>query len=324
MSMTPRRPRSAALAALALLVGAALLPAPVAAQTDAVTFVVFGDSLSDPGNGFALLRENATPPDYRMSGLLIPDAPYARGGHHLTNGATWIELLGRSLGASRSVLPAYQSDNPHAMNFAIGTARARNDGSLTSLPTQVAAFLQKTGGTAPSDAIYVIQVGGNDVRDALQAGGVAGQMILAQAVLSIKAAVETLAAAGARTFLVWNVPNVALTPTVRLLDTLQPGTAFLAEMATTGFNLALAAALAPLPAQLGISIAAFDANDLITTIVNNPAGFGLTHVTNACVTPDVAPFTCQDPDRFLFWDGIHPTAAAHAIIAARVLSLFQP
>lgn len=324
MRMPPRRRRSVVLTAFVVLAAVAAVPAPAAAQPNAVTFVVFGDSLSDPGNGFALLRENATPPDYGMTALLIPNAPYARGGHHLTNGPTWIELLGRSLGASRSVLPAYQSRNPHAMNFAIGTARARNDGSITSLPAQVAAFLQKTGGIAPSDAVYVIQVGGNDVRDALQTGGVAGQMMLAQAVLSIKAAVETLAAAGAKTFLVWNVPNVALTPTVRFLDAVQPGTALLAAAATTGFNLGLAGALAPLPAQLGITIVPFDANALITAIVGNPALFGLSNVTQACVTPGVAPFACQDPDRYLFWDGIHPTAAAHAIIAARAAALFVP
>jgi phospholipase/lecithinase/hemolysin len=322
MRMLPRRRRSAVLTTFAVLIAAAAVPAPAAAQDDAIKFVVFGDSLSDPGNGFALLRENATPPDYGMTALLIPDAPYARGGHHLTNGPTWIELLARSVGGSRSVLPAYQSQNPYAMNFAIGTARARNDGTITSLPAQVAAFLQKTGGTAPSDAIYVIQVGGTDVRDALQAGGLAGEMILAQAVQSIKAAVETLAAAGATNFLVWNVPNVALTPTVRFLDAVQPGTALLAAAASTGFNLGLAGALAPLPGMLGITIVPFDANALLTAIVNNKALFGLGNVTEACVTPGIAPFACPDPDSYLFWDGIHPTAAAHAIIAARVAALF--
>ena len=64
--------------------------------------VVFGDSLSDPGNAFALTGENLTPPSYGMSGLelltLVPDAPYAKGGNHFSNGPTWIEDLGRSIG----------------------------------------------------------------------------------------------------------------------------------------------------------------------------------------------------------------------------------
>src|SRR5688572_10409180 len=52
-------------------------------------FVVFGDSLSDPGNAFLLSRNLEVPP----FDSLIPDAPYARGALHFSNGPTWIEQL---------------------------------------------------------------------------------------------------------------------------------------------------------------------------------------------------------------------------------------
>jgi hypothetical protein len=52
-------------------------------------------------------------------------------------------------------------------------------------------------------------------------------------------------------------------------------------------------------------------------LVGPPAQFGLTNVTTACVTPEVAPYTCQSPDEFLYWDGIHPTKAVHAILAQK-------
>jgi outer membrane lipase/esterase len=81
-----------------------------------------------------------------------------------------------------------------------------------------------------------------------------------------------------------------------------------------------------LPGALpGASVARLDANQLLTAIVDKPWLFGLTIVATACVTPDTAPFTCNEPDDFLFWDGIHPTKAGHALVAeeaARVLSAF--
>jgi phospholipase/lecithinase/hemolysin len=41
------------------------------------------------------------------------------------------------------------------------------------------------------------------------------------------------------------------------------------------------------------------------------------------VTPNVAPFRCYDADAFLFWDGIHPTKAGHAILARETASVVQ-
>ena len=58
-----------------------------------------------------------------------------------------------------------------------------------------------------------------------------------------------------------------------------------------------------------------DAFRLLNHLVADPDAFGLTDVTSACVTPNIPPFTCQSPDEFLFWDGIHPSNAVHAIIA---------
>lgn len=295
-------------------------PAPAAGQPVPGQIVVFGDSLSDPGNAFAFVRESATPPDYTLDAFLVPDAPYARGGHHLTNGATWIEQLARPLGLARNVRPAFLGANPYAMNFAIATGRARDDGVNPNLAVQVGAFLQKTGGLAPADALYVVQVGGNDVRDALflAAGGGNPVPLLQAAAASIAANIAALHAAGARHFLVWNVPDVGLTPALAILDAQIPGAAAGATFLTQTFKALLAAALAPLLPLQGISLVPFDAFALISTIHANPAQFGLTNVTDACLTPNVPPFTCNNPDEYLFWDGIHPTRAVHAIVAAQV------
>lgn len=321
--LRPARLLARSLPASVLAIVALGLAVPATALGQPAAIVVFGDSLSDSGNGFALVRESATPPHFTLNALLIPTAPYARGGHHLADGATWIEQLARPLGLARSVHPAFRGASPHAMNFAVGTARARTGGADPHLSLQVAAFLQKAGGVARPDALYVIQIGSNDVRDALAAASAGADPlpILQAAAAAVASSIATLYQAGARQFLVWNVPDIGLTPAAALLDAQVPGTAAAATLLTQTFNMLLSAGLLTVLPLPGIAIVPFDAFALITAIHGDPGAFGLTNVTEACLTPDVPPFACSDPDEYLFWDGIHPTRAVHAIIAAHAATL---
>ena len=65
-----------------------VLPGLAAAQGAVGRIVVFGTSLSDPGNDFALRGIENVPPYDTLDPFLVPDAPYAKGGHHVSNGAT--------------------------------------------------------------------------------------------------------------------------------------------------------------------------------------------------------------------------------------------
>jgi len=298
-------------------------PSTGAAQAPYSRIVVFGDSLSDTGNGFAATHTNATPPDYSLNTLFIPAAPYARGGHHLTNGATWIEHLARPLGLAGSVQPAFRGSTPQATNYAAGTARARDDGQNFNLADQVGAFLAQFGGVVPADALYVIELGTNDVRDALAAFPGGSDTILTAAIASIADAIATLYEAGARNVLVWNVPDIGLTPAVRIAaaatqNWLLP---IIATALSDSFNAALTTVLAGLAGLPGLNLVMFDASGLLRAIVMDPSAFGLVEAVNPCVMPDTPPFACQNPDDFLFWDGIHPTTAAHAIVASEVAAL---
>ena len=181
--------------------------------------MAFGTSLSDSGNAFALRGGTNTPPDYLLDPLLVPSAPYTRGGHHFSNGATWIEQFARSQGLAGSARPAYRSSGA-GTNYAVGAARAYEDGLNLNLSAQVDAFLGEVGGVAPSDALYTIELGGNDIRDALVAYPTGHGAILQAANISIFSNIMRLYAAGARTFIVWRAPNVGLTPAIRRLDTI--------------------------------------------------------------------------------------------------------
>ena len=321
------RVRTTAGLAAAAILAVASPSLPSAAQSPFSRIVVFGQSLSDPGNAFALRGGTNTPPDYILDPLLVPGAPYARGGHHFSNGATWVEQFARSLGLAGSVRPAYQSSSD-ATNFAVAGARAREDGSNVNLPEQVDAFLQQTGGVAPPDALYVIEFGGNDIRDALVAylggGPPAAGAVLTDANLSIARAITTLYGAGARRFLVWRAPNVGLTPAIGILNRTSPGAIQLATLLTQLFNQGLDGVVAQLvPVLPGIRIDRLDAWRVLNDLVANPGAFGLSDVTSPCITPYVAPFTCGTPDEFLFWDGIHPTKAVHDIIAQEAATVLR-
>ena len=315
-----------------LVVVTLTLAMPVLSASQRASFsgvVVFGTSLSDSGNAFALKGGASTPPDYGLNPFLIPSVPYARGGHHFTNGPTWIEQLARSLRVAGSAQPAFRSESTRATNYAVGAARAcdaPNDQNV-NLAEQVDAFLSDHGGVAAPDALYVIEMGANDVRDALvvalgvlQAGGSLNQAVQAAlpklqcAQQAIQTQISTLYQAGARNFLVWTVPDPGLTPAIRSLG---PGAMQVAAFLTTTFNnQMLLPTLQGFEQMLGdIDIDILDAFALLHQMNASPASFGLTNTTNACVTPNDEPYFCQAADDYLFWDGIHPTRAAHAVVA---------
>ena len=319
-----RRSRSVAqwslVGCLALVLGT---PGWSEAQTRFSGIVVFGTSLSDPGNAFALVGDANTPADFDLNPLLVPTAPYAKGGHHCSNGATWVEQYASSVGLGDSVKAALATTDPAVTNYAVGAARAYNDGVNFNLTQQTDMFLARSGGVASSQSLYIIEMGGNDVRDAFQAyaTGGNGAPILGQALASIAANIQKLYGAGAREFLVWTAPNVGLTPAIRSLGQNAQG---LAGFVAQAFNGGLAGVVAQLEGGLpGVRFVTLDAYQILDAIVTNPGGFGLTTVTTACVTPNVAPFSCKNADTYLFWDGIHPTKAGHAILARETALVLQ-
>jgi len=277
-------------------------------------FVVFGDSLSDPGNAFVLLRDVEVPP----FDSLIPDAPYARGALHFSDGPTWVEQLSLLDQALPSAGPALFVPLVFS-NYAVGGARARHEG-LFDLSTQVGLFVRDFRGQGPSDALYVVFLGGNDLRDALQAlavdsSGATSLAIVQAALFSIRDNLLTLHAAGARHFLVPNAPDIGLAPAVRLQGSAAQGAAtFLAAQ----FNGGLEAILLGLESVLGVEIVRVDVFRMLSEVVAAPAAFGLTDATDPCIALNTrAHAFCASPSNFLFWDGIHPTVAGHRILAER-------
>jgi outer membrane lipase/esterase len=289
----------------AFALAAVAFACPPLAASPFTSLVVFGDSLSDSGND--ALAGAINPSQVITGNTYIPGAAYASG--TFSNGPVWASDVATALGLSP--LPSLAGGT----NFAFGGARVATDapGLPPSLASQINQYFGVTQNTASPNALYVIEGGGNDARDALAAAAVSPNplAVIASAAFafatSVDGLVSELKGAGAQHIVVWDTPNIGLAPAVRAAG---PGASLLGSILALAMNVDLANKLS---GEAGVSI--FDIFGLGTSITANPAAFGLSNVTDACG----APSNGCDPATAEFWDGIHPTAFAHSEIAESFL-----
>ena len=74
--------------------------------------------------------------------------------------------------------------------------------------------------------------------------------------------------------------------------------------------------LAGLDAAFPIDLIPLDVSSLFNTVAGNPAQYGLTNINTPCFSGaiDTPGTVCANPNEYLFWDSVHPTAAAHQIL----------
>jgi phospholipase/lecithinase/hemolysin len=218
------------------------------------------------------------------------------------------ELLGFNAGRSAAGAAVTGS-----INYAYGGARTDSSAFPPGMRNQLLAYTG-AGGTFRSTDLVSILGGANNIFQALPAAGASSNPTGAIApVVSAAAAdmtflVNSIAAAGAGTILVGNIPSLGNAPQFR-------GTvaAPLAEFAGTSFNSALLAGMmTTAAARPGTNIILFDIFKVGAALTANPGAFGLTNVTDACFNGVTV---CATPGTYLFWDGVHPTAAGHQLIA---------
>ena len=310
----------------------------VIADTGYSDIVIFGDSLSDPGNVFVITGEVSVRP-YDASN--IPGAPYPIGGLTFSNGKTWGEYVSAELKLHGGTGPALRTSR--FSNYAFGGARAASSaGGPFDMSAQVGQYFADAGGSVDSEALYTVFLGGNDVRDALSAfnvayqqvliaggeedeamaaGQAAAEVILADAVTTLADNIVALGKEGAQNFLVANAPDIGVVPAITGLG---PDAVTLATQLSFSFNMALENALTSIEQALPVNIIRFDVFTYISSVVATPEAFGLENVVDACITPEVKKdAVCKHPENYLFWDGIHPTRAGHNLLAEAALSILQ-
>ena len=306
---TLKRLMVALLALLPLATGTAL------ADTDHgySRIFIFGASFMDPGNHFAVTGLTAHPP-------FIPP-PYAFetygiGGHHPTNGRTWVEVLAEEMELTKWAKPAYR--NPVFGNYAFSYARARDMDPLPD-PMEPSLFDQVedwddngycTGDpdNRMYDTLFIVDSGYRDALDLLMTGD---NSIIPQWVSSIGANIHALYLCGAHNVLVAYLADMAA-PAVPPQG--KPG----ATAASAMFNYTLLQPMVDNFAgpDFNMNISTVDFFAYTVMLKDSPEAFGFTNVTDACITPYVtAGAICEDPDAYFWWDNLHPTKKVHALLA---------
>ncbi|WP_426041234.1 SGNH/GDSL hydrolase family protein [Brevundimonas sp. TWP2-3-4b1] len=284
--------RGAALAALTLAASAALATA--ASAQSYGRLVVLGDSLSDNGNLY--LASGGTQP---------PSPPYFQG--RFSNGRVFTELLGFNAANFNGAVTG-------SINLAYGGSRTDNNVAFPpGMRQQLTTYLGRGGAFGANDLVSVLG-GANNIFQALPTAGVSTNPVaaitptLSAAVADMNFLVNDIAGRGAGTILVTNLPRLGITPQFRT----SPAAA-LADYAGSTFNSSLQTALlTTAAARPGTNIILFDLAKVSDLLASSPGRFGLSNVTEACFNGVTV---CANPDSYLYFDGVHPTAAGHRLIA---------
>jgi outer membrane lipase/esterase len=299
---------------------------------------VFGDSLADNGNDFILTTAAGLDPAIPPS--VSPHRTYYQG--RFSNGPNQFEYLWSRIQqgpqsaltpflATQQLAPApcpvapivtpTELPKKGAVNFAFGGSGA---GECTLTPggflvpgllTQVQWFgLTQNAKFASKKTLYAIVSGANDYLSTPTADPHV-------VVDNITNAVRNLSLLGARDIMVLNIPDLGVLP---INAPLPPSARAALTALTTLHNALLEQSLGTLAPTLpdGSKVVLVNVHDFVEALSGNPNlvfapalpfPTSVCLFTNAATCPDVPTFDV-DP-KFLFWDALHPTTAAHDLLS---------
>ncbi len=145
--------------------------------------------------------------------------------------------------------------------------------------------------------------------------------VVAEAETNTVDAVDSLFALGARNLLFYEIPNLGLTPRFDNPSTPLDIQTLASDLAQS-FDATVLGDLRGLEAG-GLKVYDLDTYDLLDQAIADPAEFGFTNVSDPCWTGNftnpssgtLCSSTRAGQDKYLFWDEVHPTAAAHKLTA---------
>ncbi len=263
---------------------------------DITGIVAFGDSLSDVGNDYLAtggVNPNSPNPPNLYPGGSFPGGSYDPG--HYSNGPIWLEYLAHSLGIAAPT-PSLAGGTDYAWGGA-ETGKGLSFAGTPNIGTQISMYLASN--TPSSTQLFTIWGGANDFLN----GGVTNPWVPVGHLLH---EITTLADAGAKQFLVPNLPLLGELPA-----TIHSSESSALDALTMAFDSILHTQLDRLEQKLGVTIYQLDVNSVFQNMIADPGKYGLTDVTDpAYLDPN------YNGQGFLFWDFVHPTTEVQALIGA--------
>jgi phospholipase/lecithinase/hemolysin len=303
--------------------------------------VVFGDSLSDNGNISKIFK-----------GQIPRNPPYYSG--RFSNGVMWIEKVAAHFGLNTNSSDQFYD---HAFAGAWGSDENDTDPlSYFTLSSEIDDYLtfESKHDSSEANHLFVIWIGNNDYL----AGDVRLDIKTAtdKTVNAIVSGIQTLMQDGAKNFLVLNLTDLGQTP-----SSADAGSDTVKRRRELSYahNAKLAERLNTLRQQTHANIIELDLMPYFNDLVKNPVVHQLENVDTPCYDGDYGDVdepnttakiynkkydlrynsllkhtaspsrshtakswkTCSNPDKYIYWDHLHPTGYVHDMLGDYALKI---
>jgi phospholipase/lecithinase/hemolysin len=311
---------------------------------------VFGDSLVDPGNALKLAQFYGT-----LTFSDLPEgAPSADRGYfqgRFSNGYTFADLLSNKYaGAVTKTIFPYHFEDPwigipidpfagdpsgNNLNFAYGGAQLRQGAEVVpDLDGQTDAFKDAVDNHADPNALYVVTMGGNDVRSL--APSASNPVAADQAHATLDAAadkmlheLQQIASIGVKNMLITGLPDVGLIPKYDIdgshtLDATESARSVAATQYSQYLDNLYRTKVIPALQSQGVNVTYVPLMDYVD-------GSGFHTGALSAIMPELAALNgiapvelsqhLLDHQDLIFFDQVHPNAQTHALVTAYANSL---
>jgi len=312
---------------------------------------VFGDSLVDSGNALKLAEW--------YGGLPFTDlpegAPYAEDGYfkgRFSNGYTFADLVSnKAIGLVTKPIFPYEFEDPwlgveiapfasdpngNNLNFAYGGSHIRDgDEVVPDLDEQTDAFRDAVDGDAPPGALYIVTLGGNDIRDLAPTGS--SPVSQAEAYAELERCADQLLHElgqivddGAHNIVITGIPDVGLIPRYdRDGNDILDATEQMRSAAATDYSIYLDTLIrtevVPALQAMGANVTyvlLMDYQDASGNLVTGALSANLPTIAalHGLTTEELSQNLLQYQD-LVFFDEVHPNAQANALLGAYMWAL---